>query len=570
MRLTNSFWSTFKEDPTDAKISSHKLMIRSGLLHKSGAGIYNFMPLSLRIIKKIENIVREEMDKIGCQEISMSVITPGELWKKSNRFDQMNEMLSFEDKNKQILCMSPTNEEAVVDIFQRFINSYKQLPVALYQINTKFRDEIRPRFGIIRAREFVMKDAYSFHNDLNSLEAFYNKMYEAYQNCFKRMGLEFIVVEANAGVISSGTYKNHEFQVLSDSGEDKIVYEPNSNYSVNIEMANTNRDELAFNKATEEIEYIKTIDKKTIESVCDFLNVPKYYSLKSLVYTYIKNNKKNHVLAMLLGDDNLNEIKLKSYLNCDHLFVAKDSTLEELKLPKGFIGPYKLDKIRVIYDNSIDVNASYVIGALKKDYHLKNFIPSRDGGKLETIDIRFACEGDKINGNTVLIKRGIEVGHIFQLGSQYTESMNAKILDKNGKQSFPLMGCYGIGITRIMAAAIEQNHDDKGIIWSAAIAPYQVYFILISKDEKLKKISNGFYNSMINNNLEVLFDDRECSAGIKFKDAELLGIPLILTLGDKTYNQGKKLELSIRKTGEKIVIRYDLAINIIKDKIKEL
>lgn len=570
MKLSRGFWQTYKETPADAEIPSHRLMLRAGLIHKVGAGLYNYLPMGYRTIRKVEQIVREEMDRAGCYELLMTVVTPGELWQESGRWDSMGaEMLTFKDKAERDLCISPTNEETVTDIFRKTVKSYKEMPVSLYQINTKFRDEIRPRFGLMRGREFTMKDAYSFHMDKPCLDKVYQDLYNAYSKCFERMGLEFTVVEADAGAMASSDSQTHEFQVVADTGEDQIIYCSETGYAANIEKAQTKRAPTDQLKNAGAVEEVSTPKMQTIEDVCQFLGQPQYQSLKSLVYKGIFGQKEGFYLVMLLGDDQLNEVKLKAYLKCDHLMPATENELSSLSLLKGFIGPYNLStKMRVIFDQAIDDDAAYVVGANKVDTHLKNMTPKRDLEKVEKADLRMAQAGDlTVDGKgTVAIRRGIEVGHIFQLGDKYTKALGVKILDKNGKLATPLMGCYGIGITRVAAAAIEQNHDDKGIIWPASIAPYHVYFALIAKDQEVVELGEKIYQNLLEAGVEIVYDDRNAGPGFKFKDADLLGLPLQLVLGERDYKEKKTFELKVRRTGES----FELSEDQILPKIQEL
>ncbi len=553
MRLSKACWQTYKEIPKEAEIPSHQLLMKAGLLHKSGSGIYQYLPFALRVIQKIENIIREELNKIYSQEITMSMVTPGELWKESGRWDLMeNLMVQFEDRGGKDLCLSPTNEESVTDIFRKIVKSYKQLPVSLYQINTKFRDEIRPRFGLMRGREFIMKDAYTFHLNKECMDKGYEEMYQAYSNIFKRMGLDFAIVEADAGNMGSTDSKTHEFQVIAETGEDLIVYSESSDYAANIEKAETIRKNLSFSKDSEVTE-IDTPKMKSIADVCNHLKVDQYQSLKSLVYTSITDAKESHHLVLLLGDDELNEVKLKNYLNATYLVMTKDETIKDLGLIKGFIGPHNCsENLNIVYDQAIDLDSSYIIGANKVDKHLKGFVPSRNcKDSVNQTDLRNSKPGDytQCGEHEVKIKKGIEVGHIFQLGDKYTKAMSAQVLDNNGKKVNPLMGCYGIGVTRTMAAAIEQNHDEQGMIWPMAIAPYQVYFSLIGKSEEIKKLASDIYDSLVSDKIEVLFDDRGLGPGAMFKDSDLLGLPIRITLGERDYKESNLLEIKLRKCG---------------------
>jgi prolyl-tRNA synthetase len=554
MKLTRAFWQTYKEDPADAEIPSHRLMMRAGLIHKVGAGIYNYLPMGYRTIRKIEQVVREEMDRVGCHELLMSVVTPGELWQESGRWSTMGgEMLTFKDKGERDLCISPTNEETVTDIFRKTVKSYKDMPVTLYQINTKFRDEIRPRFGLMRGREFTMKDAYSFHMDKECLDQIYNDLYEAYSQCFKRMGLKFSIVEADGGAMASADSKTHEFQVLAETGEDQIVSCQQTGYAANIEKAQTRRIDNEAKKTNDQMSEVATPAMQTIEDVCRFLNSPQCQSLKSLVYKAIIGDEEKIILVLLLGDDTLNELKLKNFMKAEHLMPLADNELVKLGFLKGFIGPVDLNIENVVhlFDKAIDPQGAYIVGANKKDTHHQNFIPARDAREIQTVDLRMAKAGDVTldGGYPVSVTRGIEVGHIFQLGDKYTKALNVKILDKNGKLAIPLMGCYGIGITRVAAAAIEQNHDEKGIIWPKSIAPYHMTLALIGKSAEIIARADALYQELQSEGYEVLFDDRNVGPGFKFKDAELLGLPLIVVLGEKVFLEEGVLEIRERKSG---------------------
>lgn len=572
MRLSKSYWKTYKEVPSDAELISHQLLTRAGLIYKAAGGIYSYLPFAMRSIHKIENIVREELDKIDCNEIQMSMVTPGNFWKESGRWETMGpELLRFQDRSEKDMCLSPTNEEPVTAIFRDTVNSYKQLPITLYQIHTKYRDEIRPRFGLLRGREFLMKDAYSFHVDKDCMDVFYKKMYGAYEAIFSRMGLNFTVVEADGGTIAGGDSQTHEFQVLADNGEDTLIVETDSDYSANIEKAKTHRAGIDCQEA-KELKEIETPGKKTIKDVCDFLGQKQFHSLKSLVYTAVTGEEEKHYLVLLLGDDELNEVKLKNTLGADHILPAMDKTLEAYKLYKGFIGPIGIsDEIEVLVDEAVNLEASYIAGANKPDLHYEGLVLSRDVKNLKHIDLRLAQAGDiGPSGNKVETTKGIEVGHIFQLGDKYSKSMNATVLDQNGKHLHPLMGCYGIGITRTMQAAIEQSHDENGIVWPAAIAPYHVYFAVIGKSDETKSLANEIYDELKNKNIEVVFDDRGMGPGPMFKDADLLGLPIRVLLGERDYNQSGELEIKLRKSGESFKVKKDELLSKIEELIGSL
>lgn len=570
MILSKGYWQTYKEIPSDAEIPSHQLMLRAGLIHKTGAGIYTYLPMGLRSIKKVENIIREELDKINCFEVTMSVVTPGELWKETGRWDVMGDiMLRFTDRAKRDLCISPTNEETVTDLFRKTVKSYKQLPVTLYQINTKFRDEIRPRFGLMRGREFTMKDAYSFHLSKDCLDSVYDEIYGAYCNIFSRLGLEYIVVEADGGAMASGGAKTHEFQVVANAGEDQLVYCPDSKYAANIEKAQAKKSNP--NQINGEVlEKISTPNISSIEEVATFLKVSQNKTLKAMFYSAVIDQVDKNILCFIHGDDELNEIKLKNNFKADHLKLATEENFKQENLVKGFIGPFNINSnLEIIVDESIDTNASFIVGANEPHFHFKGFSFNRDmKNKFKQFDIRNNKEGDlcPISKKPVILKRGIEVGHVFQLGDKYTKSMNVTVLDQNGKSVTPIMGCYGIGVTRTVASAIEQSHDKDGIIWPVAIAPYHVYFGMIAKSEETKNLGLEIYKELAQNNIETVFDDRNLGPGGMFKDADLLGLPVRLLLGERDYNETKLLEIKVRKTGE---VHKVLKIDLVK-KIKEI
>jgi prolyl-tRNA synthetase len=564
MQLSKGFWQTYKEDPSDAEIASHKLMLRAGLIFKSSSGLYSQLPMGLRSVKKFENIVREEHDKQNCFELEMPVVTSGELWKETARWDDFGDlMLRFKDRGDRDLCISPTNEESITDIFRRTVKSYKELPVTLYQINTKFRDEIRPRFGLMRCREFSMKDAYSFHMDHDCLDKTYEVLYKVYENIFKRAGLDFMVVEADGGAMASSKSKTHEFQVLANSGEDVIIFASDSGYAANVEKALTTKNYKNTKDSSIKIEKISTPNKSTIKDVCEFLKEEEAASLKSMIYKGInEDDSESFYLILISGDDLINDVKLnisvKLKNNLKHLLPANDSDLMKLNLVKGFIGPYSINeqqykKINLIFDSEVNLEAPYVTGANEQDFHYKNFVAKRD---LENIkysqeNLRLSQEGDLCpQGTKVSIKKGIEVGHIFQLGDKYSKGMGATVLDNNGKAINPLMGCYGIGVTRTIAAAIEQSHDKDGIVWPVSLAPYHVHIVLIGKSEEFKTIGHEIYLNLKQHGVEVLYDDRKMGPGFKFKDADLLGLPIRITLGERDYKNDQKFSLRIRKSGE--------------------
>ncbi len=554
MRLSQYFWTTLKEDSSEAEIASHRLSIRAGLIQKTSLGIYSLLPMGLRVIFKIEKIIREEMSAIFCHEVQLPIITPSNLWEESGRWEEYGpELLRFKDRHERQMCFSPTNEESIVDLFRKSVKSYKQLPLATYQIQTKFRDEVRPRFGLMRAREFLMKDAYSFHLDSEDLERGYWEFHKAYQNIFARLGLDSLAVEADAGAMARAGAKTHEFQILADTGEDVLVFFPDTQKAANLELAATIRPETTGFEL-DEFKEVSTPNQKTIEEVSQFLDRPASNLLKACLFVVTDfNGDKRNVMFLSLGDDRLSEAKLRQAAAASQLEPSSEKDIKSLGLVAGYLGPMNLEpSIELIFDHSIKSNQTYVVGANKQDTHFKGFLPERDCSHAIFADIRLAREGDLVPGTQtpVVFRRGIEVGHIFQLGQRYTKGLKASVLGKDGRPSFPFMGCYGIGIGRIMAAAIEQNHDEAGICWPQALAPFQVYFAFIRKSSELDELSERIYSDL-SQNFEVLFDDRKTGAGSMLKDADLLGLPIRVVLGERDFKESGKIEVSTRKGNEK-------------------
>lgn len=572
MKLSKGFWQTYKEVPKDAEIASHQLLMRAGFINKTTSGIYSYLPMAVKVLHKIKTIVREELNAIGAGEVLMSFVTPAELWKSSGRWETMGkEMIRLQDRKESDYCLSPTNEETITDIFSQTTSSYKELPVNLYQINTKYRDEIRPRFGLLRCREFIMKDAYTFHMDKACMDKIYDEYYQAYSNIFKRMGLEFIIVEADGGAIADSGAKTHEFQVVADNGEDDIVEAKAIGYAANIEAAATSRGSLEFAPSTA-LEEVETIDLPTCAEVAKLLNIPVHQTLKTLVFTADYGKKEAHYVIMLLGDDELNEVKLTNALKAKNIFPTKPEVLEELKLPVGYMSPLNREGFSVLIDAAVDLNAGYVVGANKVNYHTQGFTVSRDVENYKQIDLRLAKAGDMgPDGKTpVVMRKGIEVGHIFQLGDKYSKSMDASVLDQNGKKIHPLMGCYGIGVSRTLAAAIEQNHDENGIVWPAPLAPFDVHFCFVGKKAETKELGEEIYNSLKQDGFDVLMDDRGLGFGAMLKDADLLGLPIRVLLGERDYEKSGELEIKVRKTGESFKVTKDVLSEKIKELLKDL
>lgn len=546
MRASNLFIATLKETPTEAQTQSHKLMLRAGLIRQLGSGLFTWLPLGFKVLKKVEAIVRDEMNKAGALEMLMPNIQPADLWKETGRWgDYGKELLRLKDRHDRDFCVGPTHEEVITDLARKEINSYKQLPLNFYQIQTKFRDEIRPRFGIMRAREFIMKDAYSFHIDETSMQETYDIMYTAYSNIFTRLGLEFRVVEADNGTI--GGAKSHEFQVLAKSGEDEIAFSTLSSYAANIEKVACLKPELARDLPKEEFVLKDTPNCKTIQDLVENYNLDINKTIKTLI---VKNATGALVALLLRGDKNLNELKAAEFLGVDFLEFAEESeVIQELGASFGSLGAYEL-KIPIYADYSTMNLSDFSCGANIDSKHYFGVNWGRDLPEPEFVDLRFAEEGDPSpDGKGALeIKRGIEVGHIFQLGNKYSRAMNAKVLDANGKEVAMQMGCYGIGVSRIVAAAIEQNCDEKGIVWNLALAPFEVVIVEINakKSEKVVEASNKIYNALLDKGVDVILDDRDERAGVKFKDWELLGIPKVIIIGDKNL-QKNQVEFKERK-----------------------
>ncbi len=556
MRYSQYLLPTLKETPADAEVVSHQLMMRAGMIRKVAAGIYSYLPYGLRALRKMEQIIREEMDRAGAIECLMPMANPAELWQESGRWEKYGkELLRFKDRKSADFCMGPTHEEVITDIIRNTVNSYKQLPLNLYQIQTKFRDEIRPRFGLMRGREFVMKDAYSFDLEDAGADDSYRKMYQAYRNIFNRCGLKFRSVEADSGAI--GGNFSHEFMVLAESGEDGIVSCDSCEYAANVEKAELIYGDLATPVATQDLTKVDTPAQKTIEDVAKFLKV----EASQLVKTLIVQTSDDEVLAVLLrGDRELNMIKLTNLLDVDWVLLAEDDVVKEATgAPTGFAGPIGL-KIKVIADAEIKGMADFVVGGNAVDVHYSGVNLERDFTVSQFADIRQAVAGDpcpRCDGGKFESWRGIEVGHIFKLGTKYSEAMNATVLDAEGKSRPLVMGCYGIGAGRTVAAAIEQNHDEYGMILPMPLAPFQVLVTMLNpKDDQVRDAAEKLYQQLLDLGIEALLDDRDERPGIKFKDADLIGIPLRVTVGARNLKEGN-VELKARADGETVMVGLD-------------
>ncbi|HPX61653.1 MAG TPA: proline--tRNA ligase [Deltaproteobacteria bacterium] len=561
MLYSRYFIPTVKETPSDAEVVSHQLMLRAGMIRKLSAGIYNYLPLGLRSIRKFENIVREELNRAGAIEMLMPSVQPAELWQESGRWAFYGkELLRFKDRKENEFCMGPTHEEVITDMVRREIKSYRQMPVNFYQIQTKFRDEIRPRFGLMRGREFIMKDAYSFDVDSSAADCSYEKMYQAYIRIFERCGLNFRAVEADTGSI--GGSSSHEFMVLADSGEDAIVSCHVCRYAANVEKAESRSPHTAKVMEMLPMEKTATPDMKSIADVAAFLGLTEDRTIKTMVYS---SGTGEFVMALLRGDHELNEIKLKNCMGWEEIVMAtEEEILQVTGSPVGFLGPRDMKaRVPVIADLIVQTMYNSVIGANEKDMHLINANLERDFHVDRFADIRNVQAGDpcpRCESGKLEMWRGIEVGHVFKLGTKYSKSLNATYLDANGKEQIIFMGCYGIGIGRTVAAAIEQNHDENGIIFPVALAPFHCSVVAVNtKDAGVMAAAEEIYLKLEQAGLEVLFDDRDERPGVKFKDNDLIGIPLRIVVGSKGLAEGK-VELKLRKTGEMLSLSIEQAI----------
>ena len=558
MRYSRFFLPTLKEVPAEAEIASHKFMLRAGMIRKLASGLYTYLPFGLRAIRKVEEIVRQEMNRAGGIELLMPMVQPAELWKESGRWDKYGkELLRFKDRHGRDFCLGPTHEEVITDLIRKHVRSYRDLPLNLYQIQTKFRDEIRPRFGIMRAREFIMKDAYSFSSTEESLDEIYGAMYKAYCNIFERCGLDFRPVEADTGTI--GGHASHEFMVLADTGEDDIACCTSCSYAANTELAQVKPkgDTEPFVPGKEELRKVETPGKKSVEDVTRFLNKKATELVKTLIFLA----DERPVAALVRGDHDINEIKLAKVLGAERLEMAPSETVEKITgAPVGFAGPKGLPSdVRLVADVSVAHMKDFVAGANEKDAHFVGLNWKRDLDLPEIHDIRVITSEDPCPrcGGVIEIKRGIEVGHIFKLGTKYSEAMGATFLDDKGREQPVIMGCYGIGIGRTVAAAIEQNHDDRGIIFPAPISPFQVIISVINvKNEKMLSVGEDLYGRLLRDGLDVLLDDRNERPGVKFKDSELIGIPVRVTVGKKAVDEGL-VEVTDRRTMETKLVAID-------------
>ncbi|HDR1921173.1 TPA: proline--tRNA ligase [Pasteurella multocida] len=568
MRTSQYLFSTLKETPAEASIVSHQLMLRAGMIRPLASGLYTWLPTGLRVLNKVEKIIREEMDKSGALEVKMAVTQPAELWQESGRWEEYGpELLRFKDRGERDFVIGPTNEEVITDLVRRELSSYKQLPLNLYHIQTKFRDEVRPRFGVMRSREFVMKDAYSFHTTHECLQNTYDVMYETYSNIFNRLGLDFRAVQADTGSI--GGSASHEFQVLAQSGEDDVVFSTESDFAANIELA----EAVALGErgaATEELRVVDTPNAKTIAELVEQFNQPIEKTVKTLVVHATEESGHKLVALLVRGDHELNEIKAEKVdIVASPLQFATDEEIRAVVgAGTGSLGPINLP-IPIVIDRTVANMDNFSAGANQDGKHYFGINWERDLPVPHIADLRNVVEGDPSpDGKGVLqIKRGIEVGHIFQLGTKYSAAMNATVQGEDGRPQTMIMGCYGIGVTRVIAAAIEQHHDERGIIWPDNIAPFKVAIVPMNmhKSESVKQFAEELYRTLTAQGVEVIFDDRKERPGVMFADMELIGVPHMIVIGEKNLEKGE-IEYKNRRSGEKEMIAKDQLLDVLKAK----
>ncbi|MFW6118194.1 MAG: proline--tRNA ligase [Chloroflexota bacterium] len=558
MRFSKLFGKTLRQAPAEAESVSHQLLLRAGMIAQEAAGIYSYLPLGWRVLKKIENVIREEMDKAGGQELMLPVLQPFELWQQSGRDVSFGESLfTLTDRKEHTLALGPTHEEVITDLVHRYVQSYRELPLLLYQIQTKLRDEPRPRGGLLRVREFIMKDLYSFDADEAGLDKSYRSMCQAYSNIYARLGLPTMIVEADSGAI--GGKDSHEFMVITETGEDEVIYCSNCDYAANVEKAQfVKTDKINIPGGTEDplpLEEIATPDAETIEEVADFVGVPTSQTLKAVFYFA----DREFVFVTIRGDLEVNETKLRNALKCSELRLATEGEVNEAGIVAGFASPIGVKGAKVVADDSITSGSNFVVGANKSGYHFKNANYPRDFQVDLMTDIALAQSGASCPscGNRLSSARGIEVGHVFKLGTFISERFGASFLDNDGTSRPIVMGCYGIGLGRLLAAIVEQSHDDKGIIWPLSVAPYQVHLCPLHLEKSaILPTAEKIYQELQKEGIDVLFDDRNDSPGVKFNDADLLGIPLRLTLSPRTL-QSKSIEAKWRTEKEAQLLPFD-------------
>ncbi|WP_341265686.1 proline--tRNA ligase [Morganella morganii] len=570
MRTTQYLLSTLKETPADAEVVSHQLMLRAGMIRKLASGLYNWMPTGVRVLRKVEKIVREEMENAGSLEISMPVVQPADLWLESGRWEQYGpELLRITDRGDRQFVLGPTHEEVVTDIIRNEVTSYKQLPLNVFQIQTKFRDEVRPRFGVMRSREFIMKDAYSFHLTQDSLQETYDTMYQAYSKIFNRIGLDFRAVMADTGSI--GGSASHEFQVLAQSGEDDVIFSSESDYAANIELAEAVCNITERPAPQKAMELVDTPNAKTIAELVEQFNLPVEKTVKTLIVHGSKESGHKLVALLVRGDHELNEVKAEKHplVAAPLEFATEEEIRAAVNAGPGSLGPVNLP-LPVVADRTVAMMSDFGAGANIDGKHYFGINWERDTALPEVADIRNVVAGDPSpdGKGTLMIKRGIEVGHIFQLGKKYSEALKATVQNEAGHNEVVFMGCYGIGVTRIVAAAIEQNFDDRGIIWPDAIAPFQVALLPMNmhKSYRVKEVAEKLYADLTAQGIEVIFDDRKERPGVMFADMELMGIPHTIVIGDRNLDSGV-VEYKYRRSEDKSLIALDDVISVLKEKI---
>ena len=570
MRTTQYLLSTLKETPADAEVVSHQLMLRAGMIRKLASGLYNWMPTGVRVLRKVEKIVREEMENAGSLEISMPGVQPADLWLESGRWEQYGpELLRITDRGDRQFVLGPTHEEVVTDIIRNEVTSYKQLPLNVFQIQTKFRDEVRPRFGVMRSREFIMKDAYSFHLTQDSLQETYDTMYQAYSKIFNRIGLDFRAVMADTGSI--GGSASHEFQVLAQSGEDDVIFSSESDYAANIELAEAVCNITERPAPQKAMELVDTPNAKTIAELVEQFNLPVEKTVKTLIVHGSKESGHKLVALLVRGDHELNEVKAEKHpLVASPLeFATEEEIRAAVNAGPGSLGPVNLP-LPVVADRTVAMMSDFGAGANIDGKHYFGINWERDAALPEVADIRNVVAGDPSpdGKGTLMIKRGIEVGHIFQLGKKYSEALKATVQNEAGHNEVVFMGCYGIGVTRIVAAAIEQNFDDRGIIWPDAIAPFQVALLPMNmhKSYRVKEVAEKLYADLTAQGIEVIFDDRKERPGVMFADMELMGIPHTIVIGDRNLDSGV-VEYKYRRSEDKSLIALDDVVSVLKEKI---
>ncbi|QCT20001.1 proline--tRNA ligase [Jejubacter calystegiae] len=570
MRTSQYLLSTLKETPADAEVISHQLMLRAGMIRKLASGLYTWLPTGLRVLKKVENIVREEMNNAGAIEVSMPVVQPADLWQESGRWEQYGpELLRFVDRGDRPFVLGPTHEEVITDLIRNELSSYKQLPLNFFQIQTKFRDEVRPRFGVMRSREFIMKDAYSFHTTQASLQETYDAMYTAYSKIFTRMGLDFRAVQADTGSI--GGSASHEFQVLAQSGEDDIVFSTDSEFAANIELAEAVAPAAERAAPTQEMELVDTPNTRTIADLVEQFNLPVEKTVKTLLVKAEEGSAYPLIALLVRGDHTLNEVKAEKLpqVAVPLTFATEEEIREAINAGPGSLGPVKMP-LPVVVDRSVAAMSDFAAGANIDGKHYLGINWERDVALPDVADIRNVVEGDPSpdGKGTLQIRRGIEVGHIFQLGTKYSEAMKANVQGEDGRNQVLTMGCYGIGVTRVVAASIEQNHDERGIVWPEALAPFQVAILPMNmhKSFRVKDLAERLYSELRARGVDVLLDDRKERPGVMFADMELIGIPHAVVIGDRNLDNDD-VEYKYRRAGEKELIKTDDILEFLMEKI---